>query len=296
MSRQADHVRAALAKRRHAHMDHVQAVVEILSKPTGRNGRRQINGRRRDHAHVDADRLYAAYSPERSVPQKAEQIDLHLGFQLVDVIEQHGAAVRKLELADLLPVRHRECACFIAEELGLNQQTGQSAAADDDERLGRARRMTMQHASSQLFPRAALPLQDHRRVRERSAPQQPVKLLHWSACPDHRRTIDALLLKLRTEPARLEASRAIRAFQHDFQPRVVQRRALDRETESVDKIAYLVERLHVLRDQRDPLDVLIRPNELDHALAHRAAEIDNPDTKEWTQVRDPVLSRWSDPM
>src|SRR6185503_10543085 len=95
--------------------------------------------RGRDDAHVDRD-LVAATEPAQSAPlEHAEQRRLHGGLQLADLVEEHGAALRRLERADVRAIGAGERAALVAEQLAREQRRWQRAAIDGDERPGAPR-------------------------------------------------------------------------------------------------------------------------------------------------------------
>jgi hypothetical protein len=55
--------------------------------------------RRRDHAHVDRDRLRRADGPHLALLQDAQQLDLQRHRHVADLVEQQRAAVGRLEQA-----------------------------------------------------------------------------------------------------------------------------------------------------------------------------------------------------
>jgi hypothetical protein len=81
----------------------------------------------------------------------------------------------------LFPVRRaRERALLVAEELGLEDRLGQRRAVDGDERARQPRRLLVDRARDELFARARLTEQQHRRRRGRG-------LLHRLHRREHRR-------------------------------------------------------------------------------------------------------------
>ena len=98
--------RRALAQRGQADRHDVEPVEEVLAERALRDELLQIAVRRRDEAHVDADRLDAADALELALLQRAEELHLHLDGDLADLVEEERAAVRELE-APRLAVRPR---------------------------------------------------------------------------------------------------------------------------------------------------------------------------------------------
>ena len=94
-------VAGAIAQRRHAHGDHVDAEVEILAEAAGLDLGVEVAVGGAHQAHVDADGLGAADRAHFAVLQHAQDLRLHLGAHVADLVEKQGAAVGGLEQAAL---------------------------------------------------------------------------------------------------------------------------------------------------------------------------------------------------
>ena len=81
----------------------------------------EIPIRRRDHPDVDADVRESANALEALLLEEAQQLGLEPGRHLADLVEEHRAAVRRLEQALLLDPGIGEGAALVAEELALEQ-------------------------------------------------------------------------------------------------------------------------------------------------------------------------------
>ena len=88
-------VLGALAQRRHEHLRDREPVVEIGAEPARVHLGAQVAVGRGEHADVDGDRLRTADAGERTPLEHAEQRGLDLEWQLADLVEQDGAAVRR---------------------------------------------------------------------------------------------------------------------------------------------------------------------------------------------------------
>ena len=76
--------------------------------------------------------------PTRSISRswmRAQQLGLQAGVHLADFVEQQGAAVGLLELADAAGDGAGEGALLVAEQFGFQQVLGDGGAVDGDERL-----------------------------------------------------------------------------------------------------------------------------------------------------------------
>src|SRR5690606_36885986 len=93
-----------LAQRRHAQLDHVDAVVEVVPEGAGRGQRREVlvGGAEQSHVHrhfgLPADRA------DRLLLDGAQQLHLHRQRQLGVLVQEQGAAVGGLEQAFLVGV------------------------------------------------------------------------------------------------------------------------------------------------------------------------------------------------
>ena len=109
-------VLAALAERRHADREDVEPVVEVLAEAALLDEVDEAPVGRRDQAEVDADRLPRADRVDLAVLQRAEQLDLRVGRQFADLVEEERALVRLAEFAGVLVGGAGEGALLVAEE------------------------------------------------------------------------------------------------------------------------------------------------------------------------------------
>ena len=97
----------ARAQRRQLDADDVQAVVEILAEEAALHSLLQILMRRRDDAHVDADRRLAADAVELAFGKDAQEPRLQRRRHVADLIEEQRAAVGLLEAPAALGIGAR---------------------------------------------------------------------------------------------------------------------------------------------------------------------------------------------
>ena len=90
-----------LAQRRQPDGDDVDAEVEVLAEAPRLDLVLELAVGRRDHAHVDLDRLGAADAADLALLQDAQQLRLHLAGDVADLVEEDGAALRLFEDAAL---------------------------------------------------------------------------------------------------------------------------------------------------------------------------------------------------
>ena len=97
--------------------------------------------------------------------EHAQELDLHGGVDLADLVEEERAAARELEAALALGDRAREGALFVAEELALEQLPRERGAVDGDERPRGARREVVDRLGDELLARPARALDEDGRLR-----------------------------------------------------------------------------------------------------------------------------------
>ena len=76
---------------------------------------------------------------EFTIFKEPQQQALHPYAHLADFIEEHSAAVRLLQFADLVAVRPRETALDVSEQLRLQERFREAGTVDRHETLLRAR-------------------------------------------------------------------------------------------------------------------------------------------------------------
>src|SRR6185295_13789857 len=103
---------------------------------------------------------------------------------LADLVQEQGAAVRRLSLADLARHGSRERPALVAEELAFEERLGEGRAVDGHERLAGPRAPLVQGAGRQLLAGAALAAQQDGRVGGRRPAEEAVDLLHARALAD----------------------------------------------------------------------------------------------------------------
>ncbi len=92
---------------------------------------------------------------------RAQHLGLHRERHLANLVEEDGAAVRHLELAQLALVCAGERPPLVAEQLGLEQGLRNRRAIDGHERARRARTRRVEDARAQFLAGAALALEQH---------------------------------------------------------------------------------------------------------------------------------------
>src|SRR2546425_1223066 len=149
--REQDHVVAPLPQGWKLERDHVQPVEQILPEAPGLHGGGEIRVRRRDDADVDLAGRRGAQAADRLLIQRAQQLALELGREVIHFVEEHRPALRDLEQAGFGGLRVGEGAALVTEQLALEQLGGQGGAVELDERRGGTRAAVVQGTRQQLF-------------------------------------------------------------------------------------------------------------------------------------------------
>jgi hypothetical protein len=154
----------AVAQRRDADRDDVDAIEQILAEAAGLDLVAEVAVGRADEAKVDlghapADRL------DLPLLQRAQQLDLDVQRDLADLVEEQGAGVG-LDEATLARARGAgEGALLVAEQLALEDRLRQRGAVGRDQLARGAGAVLVDVAGEQLLAGAALAEQQHGRRR-----------------------------------------------------------------------------------------------------------------------------------
>src|SRR5215469_1846776 len=133
----------------------IQTEVEVLAERSGTVGRFEIAVGSRNHAHVDGDIIIAAYGPDFSLLQDAQELRLHFQGEFADFIEENRSAAGCLKQACFGLKRAGEGALLMAKELAFHQGRDQSAAVHSDEGHLRERAAEMDSPRDKLLAGAA---------------------------------------------------------------------------------------------------------------------------------------------
>ncbi len=153
-----------LAERRQPDRDDVEAVVQVLAEAPFPGDRGEVAVRRGDEPHVHLHRLLAADALEAPLLQDPQELHLHGGRQLADLVEEERPLVGELEPPELPPDRAGERAALVAEELGLEEPLRDRRARDRDEGLLAAGRAVVDRARDELLAGPGLAEHEDRRV------------------------------------------------------------------------------------------------------------------------------------
>src|SRR5690606_11336348 len=98
-----------------------QAVVQVFAEPPLRDLLFEIPVRRGNYPHIDLDRPRGSKTLDFTLLKHAQHLGLRLRTHVADFVQEDGAAIGLLELADLLLGRAGEGALLVAEELRFDQ-------------------------------------------------------------------------------------------------------------------------------------------------------------------------------
>src|SRR5438876_6796572 len=142
-------------------LDDVQAVVQVFPELVRPHGGLEAAIGGGDEPHVGADDLLAADAGELAVLEHVQELGLEPQRRLPDLVEEERALIGRLELPRLLPIRARECALLVTEQLGLEQLTGKRGAVHLQELAMGAWRRLVDRPGHHFLADSALTSQQH---------------------------------------------------------------------------------------------------------------------------------------
>src|SRR4051812_44478253 len=107
---------------------HIEAVIEVFTKPAGGGFAQQIAITSGDDASIDADCLRIADTLELALLQGAQQLHLQVRRRGIDFVEKDRARVGGFEAARAIVDGARERAADVAEKLAFKQALAERAA------------------------------------------------------------------------------------------------------------------------------------------------------------------------
>ena len=159
---QKGEVALAISQRRELDHGHGQAIEEVWPEAPGDGVVTEGSIRRRDDAGIDLHRGRRSNRHDLSLLQRAQQLDLHGQWELADLVEEQGAARRKLEVAFAILERPSEGALSVAKELRLGEVSRNRAAVHGDEGSAGARTCLVNGPGHEFLASAALAFDQHR--------------------------------------------------------------------------------------------------------------------------------------
>ena len=121
----------ALAQRRNVQVGDLDAIEQVLAElaAVDHSGEVAVGGRNDAHVHTGRRRI-RAHGMHLAVLEEAKQHRLHAQRHLRDLVEEDGAAVGLLELADLVAIGAGEAAFHVPEELRFEERLGKAGAVE----------------------------------------------------------------------------------------------------------------------------------------------------------------------
>ncbi len=116
-----------------------------------------------DDPRIDRNGDAPADPLDHPLLEEAQQLDLQRQRNVADLVEEQGAALGQLDLADVRLDRAGERAALVAEQFGLEQVLGDRRAIDGDE-LALAPALLVDRARQQFLAGAAGAEQHHRHI------------------------------------------------------------------------------------------------------------------------------------
>src|SRR5882724_1744015 len=124
-------------------------MIEVLAELAPGHRALQVAVRGGDHPGVDRDRAVAAHTRKAEILEDVQELRLQGQRQLRDLVQVDRAAPRALEQSQLAPVRSREGAALVAEQLRFQELGGNRRAVDLDERSSAAGRACVHSATDE---------------------------------------------------------------------------------------------------------------------------------------------------
>src|SRR5438128_619716 len=153
---QQEHILAAFAQGREAHLDDVEPVEQVLAELVLGNRLDDITVGGCQQPDLNTQFLGAADAGECAVLQEAEELGLERTAHIGNFIQENRATIGFFDPARLLSERAGESASFMAKELAFEQGFRDGGAVDPDIVGLAATAETVEGAGYQLFAGAAL--------------------------------------------------------------------------------------------------------------------------------------------
>ncbi len=144
--REEEQLGRPLAQRRHLEGEGADAVVEILAKAPLGHRASKLAVRGAEDADVDGDLRRAAEAGDGPRLEHAQQLGLQVQRHLADLVEEQGAAVRRLEVPGAPALGSGEGAALVAIELALEQVLRRARRSSGERRARRRARSTCARA------------------------------------------------------------------------------------------------------------------------------------------------------
>src|SRR5579864_9047499 len=139
-----------------------KTIVEILPKGTGLDGGLEVPVGRGEHPDIDFARAGVADCGYLSFLEHTEELRLHRGRHVANLVEQDSATRRCPEQSELIVRRAGKSAAAVPEEFALEQRLGHSRAVDREKWAVGAGASAVDGAGDQLLTGAGVTLDQDR--------------------------------------------------------------------------------------------------------------------------------------
>ncbi len=154
------------------------AVVQVLAKAARLDLVAQIAVRRAHDADVDLHRGMTPDADHLLSLEHPQELRLQVRAQLAELVDEDGAAARRLEVAHAPLLRAGEGTLLVTEQQRLRERLGQRRGVDDHEGFSRPGAAGVQRARDLLLPGAGLALHQDCQRFGRDALQDREQLEH----------------------------------------------------------------------------------------------------------------------
>ena len=159
-------------------VNHVEAIIEILSELAFANILKKISVRGRNKPKIHCDIFVAAYTLNLARLNDAQKLDLRRKIDFRYLVQKERSAVSRLELADLEAIRSSKGTLLMAEKLRLDESRRKCGTFKRHKRPLGARRKIVERARHKLFACSRCTLHNDIRVRTCGKANKLVDLLH----------------------------------------------------------------------------------------------------------------------
>ena len=149
-------------ERRHHHPDHAQAVIKIGTELSVAHHLLQVAAGCRNEVDIHGFLADPAERPDLAIFDDFQQLGLGAQIEFADFIQKQGAAVGRLDQAELALLGVGKRPALVTEQLRLEQGCGNSGAVDFNKRPRFAAPFVVQRTGNQFFAGAGFPGDQHR--------------------------------------------------------------------------------------------------------------------------------------
>ena len=146
-----------IAQARHLDGEDIQAIEEVSTELAVLDGCLDVPVSGCDDSNIATDRLVVAHTLEDPLLQHAQQLHLHRGAHIADLIQEQCAAFSDLETPPPRRIRAGERAFFMPEELAFHQFGRYRTTVHRDESPAAARARFVDSTGDNLFAGTGFP-------------------------------------------------------------------------------------------------------------------------------------------